>query len=123
MIRLFSTAILIALALPGVASAHGTLLSSSPAAGASVAKPTKVTLTFSDRIDPAASGVDIVMTAMPGMADHPPMPIRGYKTSVEDRMMILTMPRALPAGTYALTWHMAGADGHRVEGRYSFMVK
>ena len=36
-----------AIALPGVAAAHSKLLSSNPAANATVAKPTKITLTFS----------------------------------------------------------------------------
>lgn len=124
MTRKFLTAVaVLALALPGVASAHTKLLSSSPAANATVAKPTKVTLTFSETFLAPMSGVDLVMTGMPGMANHEPMPIKGFKTSVEGKTMTLTLPRALPAGTYALKWHVVGADQHKMEGGYNFTVK
>lgn len=112
-----------ALALPGVAAAHSKLLSSSPAADATVAKPTKLTLTFSETFLAPMSGVDLTMTGMPGTADHPPMPIKGFKTSVEGKSMIVTLPRALPAGSYDLKWHIVGADQHKMEGGYSFKVK
>lgn len=112
-----------AIALPGVAAAHSKLLSSNPAANATVAKPTKLTLTFSETFLAPMSGVDLTMTGMPGMADHPPMPIKGFKTSVEGKTMTVTLPRALPAGSYDLKWHIVGADQHKMEGGYSFKVK
>jgi copper resistance protein C len=113
----------IALALPGVAVAHSKLMSSSPAANATVAKPTKLTLTFSETFLAPMSGAELVMTGMPGMTDHAPMPIKGFKTAVEGKTMTLTFPRALPAGTYDLKWHIVGADQHKMEGGYSFKVK
>ncbi|NWK96368.1 copper resistance protein CopC [Sphingobium lactosutens] len=113
----------LALALPGVASAHTKLLSSSPAANATVAKPTRLTLTFSETFLAPMSGVELTMTGMPGMASHEPMPIKGFKTAVEGKTMTLTLPRALPAGTYELKWHVVGADQHKMEGGYSFTVK
>ncbi|WP_088184596.1 copper homeostasis periplasmic binding protein CopC [Sphingobium sp. Z007] len=121
--RYFLTAAAFALALPGVASAHNKLVASTPAANATVAKPTKLTLTFSETFLAPMSGVELVMTGMPGMSDHPVMPIKGFKTSVEGKTMTLTFPRALPAGSYDLKWHIVGADQHRMEGGYSFKVK
>lgn len=118
-----TVAVALAIALPGVASAHSKLVSSNPAANATVAKPTKLTLTFSETFLAPMSGADLVMTGMPGMADHPPMPIKGFKTQVEGKTMTLTLPRALPAGTYDLKWHIVGADQHKMEGGYSFKVK
>ena len=126
MTRFFLTAAAaFALSLPGVASAHSKLVSSSPAANATIAKPTKLTLTFSETFLAPMSGVDLVMTGMPGMADHAPMPIKGFKTSVapDGKTMIVTLPRALPAGSYELKWHIGGADQHRMEGGYSFTVR
>ncbi|WP_420145880.1 copper homeostasis periplasmic binding protein CopC [Sphingobium sp.] len=124
MIRhILTIAAMAASALPGVASAHGKLVSSTPAANATVAKPTELTLTFSDALLAPMSGAELVMTGMPGMSDHPPMPIKGFKTNVEGKTMTLTLPRALPVGSYDLKWHVAGADQHRVEGGYSFKVK
>lgn len=111
--------------LPGAAFAHSKMVSSTPAANAIVAKPTRLSLTFSEKFLAPMSGVDLVMTGMPGMADHAPMPIKGFKTSVapDGKTMIVTLPRALPAGSYDLKWHIVGADQHKMEGGYSFKVK
>lgn len=111
--------------LPGAAFAHSKMVSSTPAANAIVVKPTRLSLTFSEKFLAPMSGVDLVMTGMPGMADHAPMPIKGYKTSVapDGKTMIVTLPRALPAGSYDLKWHIVGADQHKMEGGYSFKVK
>lgn len=111
--------------LPGAAFAHSEMVSSIPAANATVAKPTRLSLTFSEKFLAPMSGVDLVMTGMPGMADHAPMPIKGYKTSVapDGKTMIVTLPRALPAGSYDLKWHIVGANQHKMEGGYSFKVK
>lgn len=124
MTRKFLTATAaLALALPGAASAHTKLVSSTPAANAAIAKPTKVTLTFSETFLAPLSGAGLTMTGMPGMANHDPMPIKGFKTDVNGKTMTLTFPRALPAGTYDLKWHVVGADQHKMEGGYSFTVK
>lgn len=120
---LLTMAAIVAFALPGVANAHSKLVSSNPAANATVAKPTKVTLTFSETFLAPMSGAELVMTGMPGMTDHPAMPIKGFKTAVEGKTMTLSFPRALPAGTYDLKWHIVGADQHKMEGGYSFKVK
>ena len=123
MTRSFLIAAAAMLALPGMASAHSKLVSSSPAANATVAKPTKLTLTFSETFLAPMSGVELTMTGMPGMADHPPMPIKGFKTAAAGKTMTVTLPRALPAGSYDLKWHVVGADQHKMEGTYSFNVK
>lgn len=120
---LLTAAAALALALPGVAAAHSKLVSSNPAANATVAKPTKLTLTFSETFLAPMSGAELVMTGMPGMANHDPMPIKGFKTDVNGKTMTLTFPRALPAGSYDIKWHIVGADQHKMEGGYSFNVK
>ena len=112
-----------ALALPGHALAHPKLLESSPAADATVAKPTKLTLNFSEALVAPLSGIELVMTAMPGMADHPEMPIKGFATKVEGKTLTANLPRPLPAGTYVLKWHVVAADQHRIQGSYSFKVR
>ena len=121
---IFTGAIALA-ALPSIAMAHPRLLSSTPAAAATIARPTKLTLIFSEKMLAPLSGVDLTMTGMPGMANHAPMPIRGFKTAVEGdgKTMIVTLPRALPAGSYDLDWHLVGADQHKVAGKLSFSVK
>lgn len=108
-------------ALP--AAAHPRLVSASPAANAAVARPTQIVLTFSETLVAPLSGIELTMTAMPGMAAHSRMPIRGFTTKVEARTLTAKLPRALPAGTYELKWHVVAADQHRIENTYSFTVR
>lgn len=110
-------------ALPALAQAAPSLVEATPAANAEVAKPTALTLTFSEDVDPALSGIDLVMTAMPGMAHHKPMPITGFPASVEGRAIKAALPRPLPTGTYVLTWHAAGSDRKGAKGSYTFKVR
>lgn len=110
-------------AIPAAAMAHPKLLSSSPAQNATVSRPTSLTLTFSEVLVAPLSGIEITMTAMPGMTDHPPMPVKGFTTKVDGKTIVATLPRALPVGTYLLKWHVVAADQHRIEGSYTFKVK
>ena len=116
---------LIALALPTAALAHPKLLSSTPAAKATVSKTKEIKLTFSEKLVPQFTGIDLTMTSMPGMANHGPMKVSGFKTSVspDSKTLIATLPRPLPAGGYDLKWHAVAADTHRIEGKFSFSVK
>jgi methionine-rich copper-binding protein CopC len=109
-------------ALPSAAFAHPRLVSANPAQGATVSKPTKVSLVFSEDLVAPLSGIDLTMTAMPGMANHKPMPIKGFTTKVNGKTIVATLPRALPIGTYLLKWHVVAADQHRIEGSYTFKV-
>ncbi|MCF8709649.1 copper homeostasis periplasmic binding protein CopC [Rhizorhapis sp. SPR117] len=117
--------ILALIAAPTAALAHPKLVSSTPAADATVAKPKAIKLTFSETLVPQFSGFELVMTGMPGMASHDPMKIAGFKTSVasDGKTMVATLPRPLPAGQYELSWHAVAADTHRIEGKFSFTVK
>lgn len=113
----------LALVVPGVAMAHPKLVSSTPAAGASVAKPTEITLNFNETLVGPLSGIELVMTGMPGMAGHKPMPITGFTAKAEGKTLKVKLPRALPAGSYTLKWHAVAADQHRIEGSYNFNVR
>jgi copper resistance protein C len=65
------------------------------------------------------------MTGMPGMANHPDMPMTDVSAALSsDRMaLVLTSPRPLPAGTYRVNWHVVGADTHRITGTHNFTVR
>lgn len=123
----FAASALAALALVAspAALAHAKLLSSSPAADAKVSNVKTLSLTFSEGLVEKLSGVDLVMTGMPGMANHSPMKVSGFKSALaaDGKTLTLTLPRALPAGSYTLTWHAVTADTHRIEGNYAFSVK
>ncbi len=112
-----------ALALPSLAQAHPKLVSATPAAEATVPKPTELKLTFSEALVGPLSGIDLAMTGMPGMANHAPMPIKGFKTVAQGKTLIVTLPRPLPSGSYQLKWHAVAADQHRIEGTFAFNVR
>lgn len=118
-----AAAILLSVAAP--AWAHPKLVSSTPAANATVASANRVTLTFSERLMPRMSGVEFAMTGMPGMANHAPMKITGYRTAVggDGKTLVVTLARPLSAGTYKLDWHAVSADTHRIDGSLTFTVR
>ncbi len=113
------------MALPSVTFAHAKVMTSAPAANASVAPTKTVSLTFNEKVMPAFSSADVVMTGMPGMASHSPMKITGMKPSwsADGKTMTLTAGRAFPKGTYKVSWRAAGADTHPMKGDFSFTVK
>jgi copper resistance protein C len=104
--------------------AHAKMVSSTPAANATVAKPAKIIMTFNEKLMGPTIKVALVMTAMPGMTDHPEMKIAATSQIGKDgKSVTLTPKRALVAGTYKVTWSAAGADMHKMAGSYSFKVK
>jgi copper resistance protein C len=122
---LFAAPLLAALSLTGTAQAHTKLVSSSPAANTVVVKPSKIVLTFNEKLVAKFASTTLTMTGMPGMADHAPMKISGFTSamSTDGKTLTLLMKRALVAGTYNLKWAAAGADAHRMEGSFTFTVK
>jgi methionine-rich copper-binding protein CopC len=113
------------LAVPAAALAHPRLVAATPAANASVAPPTQITLTFSERLMPRLSGGSLVMTGMPGMKDHPPMKMSGVTSAVgaDGKSVVLTLAKPLPRGTYRVEWFVVGGDTHRITGMHVFTVK
>lgn len=118
---LLAAAAFLLAAVPALAQPK--LVAATPAADATVTRPTAIALNFSEDLAAPLSGIDLVMTAMPGMADHQPMPIKGITVRTAGKALTIALPRPLPSGTYRLTWHAAGPDQHRVEGSYAFTVR
>ena len=115
-----------ALALLGVASAaqaHPKLVSASPAANATVAKPGRVELRFSEKLMPRFSGADLMMTGHRG-ASHAPMTVTATAAVAGDGSTLVLTPKApLAPGRYTVAWHVVSSDTHRVAGNYAFAVK
>jgi methionine-rich copper-binding protein CopC len=114
------------LAMTVPALAHTALVSSTPAAAATASNVRTVTLRFNEAFMPQLSGLEIVMTGMPGMAGHhPAMKVAGVKVaaSADRKALVATMARPLPAGTYDVNWHAVGADTHRMTGKVTFTVR
>lgn len=100
----------------GVASAHATVIASSPADGSSVAtSPTDVSITFSESISATSGGLS-VLDRDGARVDG------GTSTVVDGRTLTTTITRALPDGTYVMTYRVLSADGHPVSGSSIFGV-
>lgn len=120
----FAASIAVA-SLSAPAFAHPKIVSAQPAEGASASNVAQISITFSEPLVAALSGMDVMMTGMPGMANHQPMKITGVKTSVapDGVTLVAKLARALPAGTYTAAWHAVSTDTHRVAGKLTFSVK
>lgn len=123
--NLMLAATVAAFTIASPALAHPKLVSATPAAGSTVSGPTQIALAFSETLMPQMSGLDLVMTGMPGMARHAPMKVAGFKTSVsqDGKTLVAALPKPLPAGTYDAHWHVVSTDTHRIEGHLTFTVR
>ncbi|UYV16365.1 copper homeostasis periplasmic binding protein CopC [Porphyrobacter sp. ULC335] len=121
---LFAALALTALVPGAPLLAHVKLAASTPVAGAKAKAPKAITLTFSEKVNPAKATAAIIMTAMPGMANHGEMPIRNFTTSwsADGKTLTLTLKKPLPSGSYDVRWQAAAADGHAMTGKVSFDV-
>ena len=118
------TAAVALLLVPGVASAHTKLVGSTPAANSTVSKVTSVNLQFNEKVIASTVKAELVMTGMPGMANHAPMMIPTTSMMGKGgKSMMLMVKRALVPGTYKVKWSAAGADTHRMGSEFSFTVK
>ena len=119
-----ATAALALLLTPVAAGAHTKLVGSTPAANATASKVTSVNLRFNEKLIASTVKAELVMTGMPGMANHAPMKIPATSSMGKDgKSLTLTAKRALVPGTYKVTWSAAGADTHRMGSEFSFTVK
>ncbi|MCW1246499.1 copper homeostasis periplasmic binding protein CopC [Pseudomonas sp. SAICEU22] len=108
----------------GLAQAHPKLLSSTPAEGAEGAAPTKIELHFSENLMTKFSGAKLMMTEMPGMSAHSPMPMSAKVSGSDDPKTMVIVPNApLSAGTYQVQWRAVSSDTHPITGNVTFKVK
>ena len=112
------------LLMPATASALTKFLIPPPTANSTVSKVTSVNLQFNEKIVASTLKTELVMTGMPGMANHAPMKVP-YSSMMgkEGKSAMLMLKRPLTAGTYKVTWSAAGADTHRMGSEFSFTVK
>jgi len=106
------------------AVAHPKLLSATPAPNSAVASPARLQLTFSETLVSNFSGVELVMTDMPGMKMSSPMRMTvSTALAADGKTVVVTLAKALARGGYKLDWHVVSTDTHRVQGSYAFKVK
>ncbi|TLG08826.1 copper resistance protein CopC [Nocardia cyriacigeorgica] len=99
----------------GVASAHSSLVSSSPNAGESLPKaPDQVELVFNQAISPSFPTVAITAQSGERFDDG--------TATVEGEFVRTRVDRQVPAGTYTVGYRVVSADGHPITGSYEFTV-
>jgi methionine-rich copper-binding protein CopC len=117
--KLIPLGLLLAAALASpLASAHASLKASNPEAGAVLpSAPKEISLTFNEKIEAAFSTVTV--------ADATGKPAAAGKATVDaanPALLHLALP-VLAAGAYTVSWAVAGHDGHRRKGSFTFTVK
>lgn len=100
---------------PHGASAHAIIVSSQPAAGATVAKDAvAIRLRFNSRIDHARSRLKLLA---PDGAERTLIPATGSPTDELD-----ADAKALAPGNWRLHWQVLSVDGHITRGDIPFVV-
>lgn len=105
------------------AEAHPRLVSSTPSANATVAKPAKIELRFNEALVAKFSGVDVAMTDMPGMKMAPMKVTTDTSVGADGKTLVVAPKAPLHTGTYKVDWHAVTTDTHRVNGSFSFKVQ
>jgi copper transport protein len=105
------------LARPATAGAHAELVSSEPASGAHLdTAPTQVVLTFTESVEMADDGVE-VLDASGERVDTPPPEHPGGDRSVVEQ----DLPD-LADGAYVVSWRIISEDSHPISGAFTFAV-
>lgn len=98
--------------------AHAHLKQPTPAVDNVVEAPQRITLAFSEGIEPGFSGVVITN------AQQQVVKTGAVKRDEKDKArLIVPLDQALTTGTYRVDWHVVSVDGHKTKGSYSFSVK
>ena len=97
------------------ASAHDELLSSTPAANATIdAAPAEVVLTFSGNILP--------QTAIMAITDAAGTDYRQGDPTVSETSVTVGLKPGLPGGAYEIRWAVTSEDGHPISGIIPFTI-
>ena len=98
------------------AAAHDYLVSTTPASGATAdASPPQVSLTFNEAVNTRFSTVQVTGPSGGAWQDGGPQVLG---TTVTQRLRPLG-----PAGAYRVAWRVVSADGHPVDGTFSFTLR
>lgn len=107
-----------ALLLPQLAWAHAHLKQAWPANDSTVASPTSIRGDYTEGLEIAFSSMTVAG------ADGKTLDLgKATLAPGDDKAMVLSVAKPLPAGHYVVTWHALAKDGHKTEGKWSFTVK
>lgn len=101
-----------------LAMAHAKLTASNPAPGAVLdTAPSEISLTFNEKVEQAFSTVTLTYT------DGKVVDTAKAKVDAANPAIVRLRTKGLSPGTYTVKWAVAGHDGHRRTGTFSFSVK
>lgn len=105
----------ITVAVPGAASAHSELVSSSPTDGDSTSEiPSEIVLEFNESIQEIGNEIVVV--------DPEGTPVADGEMVVDGS--VVTQPISTgAAGEYTVTWRVVSADGHPISGEFSYTLR
>jgi len=102
---------------PLSASAHDSLLASSPEADSTVdTLPTELTLTFSAKLIDETGATEVVVTDPSGNS------VTDGAATVEGAIVTQPLAAEAPAGDYHVIWKVVSSDGHPTSGEFDFTV-
>ncbi|WP_162891096.1 copper resistance CopC family protein [Aeromicrobium sp. A1-2] len=97
------------------ASAHSSLVRSSPAEGAVLpTAPRSITLEFNEKVSKIAPAIVLRNDAEAVISSRPPTVGRTTISS--------TVPTGLPDGSYSIVWRVVSDDGHPIQGVIRFVI-
>jgi methionine-rich copper-binding protein CopC len=112
-----ATLLLAGFVFAGAAVAHVFPQKQEPGAGATVASPAAVKITFDGPLEPAFSSLTVTDAAGKQMNTA-----KAAVDAHDPAVMTVPLP-ALSAGHYTVHWVAVASDGHRTHGDYAFDVK
>ncbi len=113
---LLAPTLLAILGLPSAASAHAFLQTAVPAVGSTVrTAPTEVRINFTEGIEPAFTTIHVA-DAQGQRVDQ------GSPHLEDDNTHFAIGLKALPPGSYHVTWKAVAVDTHHTEGSFTFTV-
>lgn len=100
--------------IPSVVFAHTGLEQSTPKDGETVEDVNEITLTFESKVEKGSS-----FSLMNENGELVPVD----SIQINNQVMSGSVPSTISDGPYTVNWKIIGADGHPIEGKYSFQVK
>ena len=99
------------------ASAHAFLEHASPPAGSEVvASPPEVSMTFTERVEPLFSTIEV------RDANGAAVSAGGLHVAPDNNRRLSIALTKLPPGIYTVIWHATSVDTHKTEGSFQFSV-
>ena len=102
---------------PLSASAHDSLIASTPEADGTVdTLPDQLTLTFSAKLIDGTGATEVVVTDPAGAT------VTDGAATVDGAIVTQPLVAAAPAGAYHVIWKVVSSDGHPTSGEFDFVV-